>query len=41
MSDCPHCHIPMQVGRNVYEDEDGGKDYEYYHYCDECGADYS
>ena len=38
---CPHCKIPMSVGQNVYQDEDGDCDVEYYHYCDECGADYS
>lgn len=41
MSDCPHCHIPMRIGRNIYEDKDGVQDYEDYYYCDECGADYS
>ena len=40
MTDCPHCKIPMRVGQNVYKTEDGGHDAEYYHYCDECGADY-
>lgn len=41
MSDCPHCHIPMRVGSNVYKTEEGDYDCEYYYYCDECGADYS
>jgi len=40
MVDCPHCHIPMNVGSNTYQTEDGEYDCEYYHYCDKCGADY-
>ena len=40
MTDCPHCKIPMRVGQNVYTTEDGEHDVEYYHYCDECGAEY-
>ena len=40
MTDCPHCKIPMRVGQNIYTTEDGEHDVEYYHYCDECGAEY-
>lgn len=38
---CPYCHIPMQVGTNIYITEDGDKDVEYYQFCGECGLDYS
>ena len=40
MVDCPHCHIPMNVGTNVYETIDGELDCDHYYYCDKCGADY-
>tara|TARA_R110002020_G_scaffold231105_3_gene442214 strand:+ start:287 stop:412 length:126 start_codon:yes stop_codon:yes gene_type:complete len=41
MTDCMHCHVPMRIGHNVYETEDGGHDVEEFYYCDECGAEYS
>ena len=40
LSDCPHCHVTMQVGQSVYKTEEGDTDCEYYYYCDKCGADY-